>query len=260
MIHNYCVDSKEWYEGEEQAQAYLDLFATSYSDGIVAGEDALLEEIVGSLIEKYLSNLTYIDLGPGNGVKTDFMTSKLHSEIGIDHYKCVDIQPMYLDIAEKLVRDMGVPTSRFVGSFEHYLQGYKSSGNSFVYLGATFCNLDTSFDTRLSQACSSKDLIYLSSERFPKDIALTIKGYENAHGFLSPLAIKYSLDPETFHVKFNEELHQVEVGFKKADTFHVFLISKKPTEDEFRKRVNENFEGTFYMNDAHLGFVGSPKK
>jgi hypothetical protein len=260
MMHNYCVDSKEWYESSEQAQAYLDLFATSYASGIVTGENALLEEVVEGLAQKCSPNVRFIGLGPGNGQKADFVTSKLHESVGISHYKCVDIQPMYLDIAEKIVGLKGIPTSRFAGSFEDYLDVHASTGNEFVYLGATFCNFGDAFDVRLRDVLTSNDLVYVSSERFPSDIGSMLEGYRKAKSLALPLAEKYGLDPNSFHVEFNEDLHQVELGFKNEEAFTVVLVSKKPTEEEFKKRVTKNFKGDFYMNDCYIGFVGSPKK
>jgi hypothetical protein len=254
----YLVDSKQWYITPEQANAYLAVLGTEYANDIVAGENALIGQLTSILRETFAGPRKYVDLGPGDGKKTDVITRELVKQNLISHYECVDIQSAYIDIASKLAIQKGLTTSQFNGSFEDYLTQYTSDGANFIYLGATYCNLDREFDGKLSNAMHKSDLVYLSSALFPHNIEEIIKGYQTQKisEIFAPICQIHGIAPDNFHVEFNYSENQVEMGFRERNKFYILGVSRKPTKEEFASRISENFTGELMSNSEHVGFVG----
>lgn len=246
-------DSKSWYLSEEQAQTYLDLMTSAYAGGIVLAEDCLLRENIGTIDNFVKERSQYVDLGPGDCKKTKFMLDSLR--LKISKYMGVDIQRAYLETAEETAAQTGIPSKSFKGSFEDFLKNFEKE-RSFVYLGATFGNLENTFDTLLANTVARDNTVYLSNALLPENPSDLIEQYQMTKSMFVPLARKQGISQENFQVEFNSDLHQVELGFVDGNYFYIFGVSRKPTVIEFKERVETNFSGEYFWNDNHIGFVG----
>lgn len=253
----YLTDSKQWYLEESQARAYLEMMNKSYGAIMAGGEDSLLASAISIFIEDLPLRFTYVDLGPGNAVKSDFLISSLKRTKNIERYIGVDIQPLFLNLAKDKLEDHGIPLEMRVSSFEEFLSRRNENFPSLVYLGATYGNFESKqICSLLSNYLNRKDLIYLSCGLFPQDSDRLTETYRPSLELFKPIAAYKKISTTCPMATFDIALNQIELGFVEEDKFYVLGISKKPTEQQFRDNLSHYFTGKFFKNEGHIGFLG----
>ena len=264
----YLVDSKEWYETGEQAQAYLNLMNQSYASGIVKAEDELLRKNLEQICDTLHEKICYIDLGPGDGKKTRFLCDAFHKAGKLSAYVAVDIQPEFLKIAEEIRKKFRIDTRALKMSFESFLdsEGILDSTPKFIYLGATYGNfLEGDIEPRLCRFMGEDDRVYLSSGLWPRNPEELAQIYAPSVEIFRPLIKKYGLkEGGKMKVRFNyyRKTPSIEQGYEVDDTFYVFGISRKPRAKDFKKQMLKYFEGDIFeekTHKTHIGFLGQVK-
>ncbi|NQZ85194.1 MAG: L-histidine N(alpha)-methyltransferase [Nanoarchaeales archaeon] len=271
MKKHYIDKTQNYYKSQKQAQAYLDMFKSKeYSKRIVSGEFSLLQNNLKILL-KYFSNQThYIDLGPGNADKSELILNRAKSKNKIKTYTAIDIQKIYLEIAKEKIENLKIPVEILLTTFEDGLKELKKiQNNKFIYLGATHCNFKPEeINQTLIKNMNKEDFVYISTELFSENITDIIKNYNtlNSETMIKPVIEKFNINENDieFVVEYNNELNQIELGYKlKTQTqqfnkgdFLICLTSRKPTATQFRESLESDFEGEFIQNKSNIAFIG----
>jgi len=255
-------DSKEWYRTPEQAEAYLNLSSKSYAKGMLQAEDILLKKNLEKICDMSPEEICYIDLGPGNGKKTLLLCNALHKAKKIEAYVAVDIQPKFLKIADKIKDKLSIESLKYETSFEKFLSYNNPYSNTpkFIYLGATFGNFNKDYiETRLSRYMESRDLVYLSAGLLPNNLSNLIKEYNSTLEMFSPVAEKYGLINGELKIRFNEDNSSIEQIYENTEDTYILGISKKYSIPSFKTQVSKYFDGEYFIEGEHIGFLGKKK-
>jgi hypothetical protein len=176
----------------------------------------------------------------------------------------VDVQPKFLDIAETIQERFRIPTHAHTCTFERFLRGptiYKDMtlrNSLFIYLGSTYGNYSAgTIDKLLSDFMRKEDVVYLSSGLRPENIAELVSGYDHSLPLFKPVIRRHKL-PEGGKLKaiFNEDSSSIEQVYELDDRVYVLGVSKKHSVDSFKHQVSKYFTGKFFVEGAHIGFVG----
>lgn len=253
------ITSADWYTTPDQAQAYLELMNNEYASTMVDGEGLLLQTHLTHIQEQLPKPVEYVDLGPGNGVKTAYMTRQLIRNPGIEKYIAVDVQEEYLRIAKTVVEPLEIPIELICDTFERAVPQILGSQRAFIYLGPTWGNFNQEIDELIAQSMSAKDVVYLSCGARPKDIAQCVQTYtaSEVERMLRPVAKQKGMAESTYTVRFNKD--RVEAGIIYEGEFHAIMQSKKLTKQEFEEEITRTYKGVFFSNNTHHGFVGRKK-
>lgn len=275
----YLNDSMTWYQTPQQALAYI----ASHKDPVYASkmldsEFDLIKRNVSKIISCLPEDFTYLDLGPGVGEKSKLLLEEALYQKKNPFYSAIDISRTMLDVAVSTLSSLNLDSKTFVGDFSKkddldLVLRHLPSNPKFIYLGSTLSNYPTeSMLSFLSNFCEHQDLIYVSMQEKPKDIASVIKQYETAAytSGLSEGLRQLGFSADKLSVRYNEETFDVEnylvlerVPELLKDTCLeigdelVFFSSKKPSRDFFKENINKYFKnGSYFFENGFLVFCG----
>jgi hypothetical protein len=268
----YIGKSEDYYKQKVQAEGYLSLFeGQDYTKSMVSGEYRLLYDNLTQILLHFSNKTNYVDLGPGIVDKTELILTHAKTQKQIKSYTAIDIQKNYLEIAKnKIETQLQIPTQTLETTFENGLEELRNNPNpKFIYLGATYGNFKSKqINKTLTQNMKTKDIIYLSAEKYSTNITQLIKNYSSpgVKQMTLPhlLQLGYKSDNLRFHVEFNQIQNQIEIGYihktlKKTEEFLVCLTSKKPTPQQFKQSLESHFKGEYIENETNIGFIGRIK-
>jgi uncharacterized SAM-dependent methyltransferase len=276
----HLEDSKLWYVTPEQAQGFLELWASpEYSEALTAAEIELIGHNLGTIASK-LPEQRYnlVDLGCGNGEKAAIFIEQIKGRLGV-RYCPVDISSYMVERALETVGrldvDSIVESRDNISDFENLANvmpafrrgGY--NGSLILLLGNTIGNFDREDILEgIYQSMEPQDYLLIGTElRNGQRVDEILKEYDSeaVDDFLSHLPRKAGLDDGNveFEAEFNQDRVELyyrvlqgqtvvhlgkQIEFMAGDRIWA-AISYKYTSDELKELLEKRFDTEIYMNE-----------
>jgi hypothetical protein len=204
------ASSEHWYNDDD---FWLDLITndSTYRAAMIAPELELIDLLCNDLRGAQQAGI-FVALGPGDSKKE----SALHAALGTSVYAPVDVNTQQLTLAAASVPGHVRPLHM---EFREGLRTIKDEHPKFLYLGATYSNLDAMDHDLLAamdETMGPGDSMYLSVQTFPcaADLPLLTHQYHNAQQLRlnTRMAGIIGADVTSPFVQYNPRTKNLEVG------------------------------------------------